>query len=136
MTRSKTFLPQSTLEKHTELQTQDKHSSNPQALGTPHSPGVVPKHHVLGCSGWEARPCRSITADTSQEGTELFTGSHLLQGPAFSSPSTPATSLSHPTFHQKLICCPERQPKSSSRLEFETRDSQMLWLRQRCHNPF
>lgn len=36
MTRLKTFLLQSTLEKYTELQIQDNNSSNPEAIGTPH----------------------------------------------------------------------------------------------------
>lgn len=36
MTRLNTFLPQSTLEKYTELKTQDsKDGRNPEALGTP-----------------------------------------------------------------------------------------------------
>lgn len=97
MTRLKTFHPQSTLEKSTELKIQDNSKgSNPRPQARLANCGW------LGGSGRGAWARRSITSDTSQEGTELFTGSHLLQGPASPSPRPQQHPFPTPPFIRSL----------------------------------
>lgn len=113
MIRLKTFLHLSTLRKYTEPKTQDNNNKtilkSYACLANWGWPQSTAAHLHASC--WAACACSAHnTSDTSQEGTELFTGNHLLQGPA-SPPPDPSSIPLPPYLSSEAYLVPRRLAK-------------------------
>lgn len=132
MIRLKTFLHLSTLRKYTERKIQDddnktilKSQARLANWGWPQSTAAH-----LHASCWAACVCSAHnTSDTSQEGTELFTGNHLLQGPA-SPPPDPGDVPFPPHLSSEAYLAPRQPAKKLIQVGIRNTDSQTPWLGQ------
>lgn len=86
---------------------------------------------------WAACACSThTTSDTSPEGTELFTGNHLLQGPCLSSPPSPGRVPFPPHLSSEAYLAPGLAvQKAHPGWNLKPRDSQTLWLGQTVPPP-